>query len=185
MFKEALRQSTPTSVRIAILGNSGSGKSTLARHLAALQGVPTLDLDTVAWEPDTPAQLRPDALALDDVRAFCRQHAHWVVEGCYAHLIDAALAFGPRLVFLNPGRDACMAHCRARPWEPHKYASKAEQDANLPALLAWVREYDTRDGPTSLAAHRRCFDAYPGPKHELTSPLDLGAPPRDVLAWLA
>ncbi|WP_119292740.1 AAA family ATPase [Azohydromonas sediminis] len=173
------------SFRIAILGNAGSGKSTLARHLAARHGVPVLDLDTVAWEPDAPAQPRPDAHAIDDVRAFCRRHAQWVVEGCYAHLVGAALAFGPRLVFLNPGTAACLAHCRARPWEPHKYASQAEQDANLPLLLDWVAAYDTREGPLSLAAHRRCFDGYAGPKRELTAPLDLGAPAPEFVAWAA
>ena len=71
------------------------------------------------------------------------------------------------LIFLNPGEAACLAHCRARPWEPHKYASKAEQDARLEYLLAWVSDYYHRDGPLSLRGHRALFDAYAGPKQEL------------------
>jgi hypothetical protein len=32
-----------------------------------------------------------------------------------------------------------------------------------------VREYETRDGPLSLAAHRALFDAFTGDKLELGS----------------
>ena len=56
---------------------------------------------------------------------------------------------------------------RARPWEPHKYASKAEQDANLPLLLDWVRDYETRDDEFSLRSHRRLYDNFAGLKREL------------------
>jgi hypothetical protein len=71
------------------------------------------------------------------------------------------------MVFLNPGGAACLAHCRARPWEPGKYPSKAEQDAKLPSLLDWVRAYYTRSDDMSLAAHRRLFDSFSGVKREL------------------
>jgi len=171
-----------TPVRIAILGNSGSGKSTLARSLAAAANVPCLDLDTVAWEPNEPAVPRAEILARDDVHAFCRDHESWIVEGCYANLIDAALSHGPTLILMNPGLDACLANCRARPWEPHKYASKDQQDANLPFLLSWVAEYYTRGGPLSLAAHRDCFEAYSGPKRELTALPDVDAFDPEFLA---
>jgi aminoglycoside phosphotransferase len=66
-------------------------------------------------------------------------------------------------VFLNPGVEACVANARLRPWEPHKYASKAAQDANLEMLIAWIRDY------AMLPAHRATFDAFAGEKIELTS----------------
>lgn len=156
-------------MRIAIIGNSGSGKSTLARQAAALHGLTTLDLDSVAWRPGMPPVLRHTAEAAADVHAFCTANDSWVVEGCYAGLVETSLAFSPLLLFLEPGVDACMAHCRARPWEPHKYASKAEQDEKLEFLLGWVREYYVRDGDLSLAAHQALFDRYPGPKRKLTA----------------
>jgi len=153
---------------IAILGNSGSGKSTLARSLASRLDAAQLDLDTIAWEPGKIAVARPADLAASDVRAFCSRE-RWVVEGCYASLINVALEFSPFLVFLNPGEAQCLENCRARPWESHKYASKQEQDERLEFLLSWVREYYSRDGDMSLAGHRACFDAYSGRKVELTS----------------
>ena len=154
-------------MRFAILGNSGSGKSTLARWLARPADLAILDLDVVAWEPDQPAVARSAALAEAEVTRFCTTHAGWVLEGCYGNLVEAALPFRPFLVFLNPGLESCREHCLNRPWEPHKYASRQAQDANLPFLLSWVAEYYTRDGPMSLAAHRVVFDQYPGRKLEL------------------
>lgn len=155
-------------MRVAILGNSGSGKSTLARQLAGRHGLATLDLDTLAWEPGKIAVPRPADAAAADVRAFCHGHARWVLEGCYADLIRVALADSPALLFLDPGEEACVANCRARPWEPHKYASRAEQDERLEALVAWVREYPERAGELGRAAHVRLFEDYAGAKEHLT-----------------
>lgn len=155
-------------MHIAILGNSGSGKSTLARTLAAASGldVALLDLDTIAWDPGVVP--RPRERAFAELDAFCRAHPHWIIEGCYGDLVDHALReHAPELILLEPGLDACLAHCRARPFEPHKYASKAEQDANLEFLLGWVADYYVRDGHMSATRHAAIFDAYAGPKRRL------------------
>lgn len=163
-------------MRLAIIGNSGSGKSTLARWFSAARGAPCLDLDTIAWEQELVP--RDPKLARADVAAFCDSSEHWVVEGCYAGLIEVALARRPRLVFLNLGVEQCVANCLARPWESHKYASRAEQDERLAYLLAWVREYSTRDDELSMRAHRKLFDEYEGAKLEILEPPALGA------AWM-
>jgi adenylate kinase family enzyme len=155
-------------MRVAIIGNSGSGKSTLAGQIAAAHSVAPLDLDTVAWEPGKIAVARAPEAAAADVTRFCSAHDRWVVEGCYAALLGHAIAYSPLLLFIDPGVDACLAHCRNRPWEPHKYASKAEQDAKLEFLLTWVRGYYGRDDDLSLSAHRTLFESYHGLKLRLT-----------------
>ncbi|MBY0509296.1 MAG: AAA family ATPase [Rhodospirillaceae bacterium] len=154
--------------RVVIIGNSGSGKSTLAHKLAKESGVATLDLDTIVWEPGKIAVPRAPEAAQADLDAFCNAHSDWIAEGCYGRLAEYALRWQPELIFVNPGEAACLANCRARPWEPHKYASKAEQDSKLKFLLNWVSDYYTRDGDMSLARHRAIFDAYSGPKREIT-----------------
>ena len=155
-------------MRYAILGNSGSGKSTLARKLSAEHGIEALDLDTIAWASAKPPTLRPTEDAALDVRAFCDSHEGWIVEGCYADLIAASFASEPELLFLDPGLERCQEHCRARPFEPHKYATREEQDANLAFLLDWVAEYYTRDGDLSHARHLELFESYRGPKRRIT-----------------
>lgn len=151
-------------MRVAILGNSGSGKSTLADRLAREQGLATLDLDTVAWVPGQQAVARDPAEAAGLMREFCAGHERWVMEGCYASLISVALEADPILVWLDPGVEVCQAHCRARPWEPHKYSSPAAQDRNLTMLLAWVTGYESREGELGRAAHGALFERHAGRK---------------------
>jgi adenylate kinase family enzyme len=172
-------------MRIAILGNSGSGKSTLAAWLGRRTGASLLDLDTIAWEADNRGALRADEAAGADVRDFCAARASWIVEGCYANLVRAVLSQGPVLVLLDPGEAQCVANCRDRPWEPHKYATKTAQDERLPFLLTWVREYYARGGDMSHAGHLATYEAYAGPKHLLTRPPVLEPPDAGILAWLA
>lgn len=171
-------------MRVALLGNSGSGKSTLARWLADRADAALLDLDTVAWEPDQVAVPRQPDVAKADVLAFCHTNSSWVIEGCYASLIGHVLTLSPRLVFLNPGVEACVANCRARPWEPHKYRSKQEQDEKLPLLISWVREYYTRDGDMSLVGHRECFAGFAGLKWELTRLPTFDPPAQELMECL-
>ena len=137
------------NTRISIIGNSGSGKSTIARSLAATHALPTLDLDTVAWEPGKIAVARDAAAATSAVTSFCEAAPHWIVEGCYGNLVAATLQYSPVLLFVEPGVDVCLAHCRARPWEPHKYPSKEEQDSKLDFLLAWVWRPQAQAGETT------------------------------------
>jgi adenylate kinase family enzyme len=155
--------------RFVVVGNSGSGKSTLAARLAREADLAHLDLDTLAWEPVTPPRRREVAASMREIALFMDANSRWVIEGCYADLLDGCLARCTRLLFLNPGVDACVANARSRPWEPHKYASKEAQDANLEMLVGWIRDYETRADTFSLAAHRALFDGFGGEKVELTT----------------
>ncbi len=154
-------------MRVVIIGNSGSGKTTLARRLAGGRAA-VLSMDAVAWGEGTQrAPLEESRRALDEFRA---RHPAWIVEGCYADLAEELLPHCTQLIFLNPGVEACVAHCRARPWEPDKFASPDAQHAYLESLVAWVRDYERRDDEFGLRRHRALFDAFTGPKQELTKP---------------
>jgi adenylate kinase family enzyme len=172
-------------MRIAIVGNSGSGKSTLAHQLAEIHSLPILDLDTVAWEPGRVAVPRSPAKATAELNAFLNTHDRWVVEGCYGNLTRVALERSPALVFLEPGVEACRANCRNRPWEPHKYATREEQDERLEYLLAWVEEYYSRMDSLSLADHRALFDAYDGRKALLSQQADRRFVEGQPLRWFS
>lgn len=151
-------------MRVAIIGNSSSGKSTLARQLSEMYAVDVLDLDTVAWEPGKIAVRRPAEDVLADVKAFCAANDSWVVEGCYASLIEGTFYHKPELWLLDPGRDQCIANCCSRPWEPHKYATKQDQEEKLSFLLEWVADYYSRDDDLSLRRYRELYAGYTGTK---------------------
>ena len=164
-------------MRLLAIGNSGSGKSTLARRVAGADGLPLLDLDAIVWEPGRVAVQRPMDAVLADLDRFLDTHDRWVVEGCYGDLAARAAPRCTLLLFLNPGVDACVDNNTRRPWESHKYASPAEQDAMLDTLQQWVRSYGERDDAWSLRAHRALFDAHPGAKRELTDRAAIAAYP--------
>ena len=156
-------------MRIVIIGNSGSGKSTLAARLEREHALVRLELDGIVWEPGLVAVARPAAAARADLAAFVRANERWVIEGCDGDLAGAALPVATELLFLNPGREACVANNRRRPWEPHKYASAELQDSMLTPLLDWVAGYYARgaEDPRSYAFHRRLFDGHDGAKREI------------------
>lgn len=153
--------------RIVIFGNGASGKSTLARRLATELGVDCLELDHVRWEerphkPNSPERCR------EIIEAFIGARDAWIVEGLHASLLEHALRHASELHFLNPGFDVCRARALARPWDPAKSPSPEAQAAAFTQFEPFFRSYDTRSDETSLAAHRRLFDAFDGAKHEHT-----------------
>ncbi|HKY06541.1 MAG TPA: AAA family ATPase [Blastocatellia bacterium] len=156
-------------MRIVIFGNSGSGKSTLAKTLSALHGAKHFDLDTIAWEADEPGVRRDFQESKRELMRFIERYDNWVIEGCYSQLLREVAGQSTELIFLNPGVEACIENCKARPWEAHKYATPEAQDANLRMLIDWVREYETREDEFSLGEHRKLFDSHAGKKTEYRS----------------
>ena len=158
--------------RILIFGNSGSGKSTLAKAYGAQLGLAHLDLDTLAWQASHPPTRMPLSESKRAIREFIQANNEWVIEGCYADLLAIVAADASEAVFLNPGVAQCISNCRNRPWEPHKYASKQEQDENLDMLIEWVKQYGERTDEFSLEAHRDLYANFQGKKVEHLTNVD-------------
>jgi len=157
--------------RVVIFGNSASGKSTLAKKLAKQYNIAHLDLDTLAWLPATsptsPPQRQRVALSVAQINDFIVQHQAWVIEGCYSDLLQQTLESCSEVVFLNLAIDACIANAKKRPWEAHKYKTKAEQDANLSMLIDWITQYESRNDAFSKAAHQKLYEQFKGKKREI------------------
>lgn len=160
-------------MKIILLGNAGAGKSTLARKLMARQPAARLSLDEVAFQGGTERRPLPDSIA--EVKRWIARHDSWIIEGCYADILEAILDAADELIFLNPGVEACLAHCRARPWEPEKFGSRQEQDGNLENLLQWVSAYERRTDEYGLARHRKLYDSFTGRKREFNHPSEYAA----------
>ncbi|WP_290783424.1 AAA family ATPase [Halomonas sp.] len=156
------------AVKMILIGNAGSGKSTLARRLIAKQPAARLSLDEVAFLVGSERRRLEDSIA--DLMRFISVNQRWIIEGCYSDIIEPILAECEELIFLNPGVDVCIAHCRARPWEPEKFGSKEEQDENLDNLIEWVSAYETRSDEYGLHRHRALYESFHGNKRELNYP---------------
>ena len=152
--------------KIVIFGNSGSGKSTLAQVLQQ-QGLAHLDLDTIAWDT-SPVLKRKNILASKSmVDAFIAQHDAWVIEGCYADLIVLAMASSNEIIYMNLSVELCIQNAKNRPWEPHKYDSKAAQDRNLTMLIDWIKQYPHRADTCSQQMHDKLYLEYQGNKKKI------------------
>jgi len=146
--------------KILIFGNSGSGKSTLAKQFVTRQGLAHLDLDTLAWLPTEPPTRTPLSAAFDSITQFTAQHDAWVIEGCYGDLLELLTTQATDMIYLCLDSGQCIANAQNRPWESHKYASKAAQDANLSMLIDWIGEYDSRTDTTGKLAHDTLFNCF-------------------------
>ena len=163
--------------KVLIFGNSSAGKSTLAKRLIEKDGLLHLDLDTIAWQKVEPSSNEPPVrMPLTESGLLIREFTQsakerdlgWVIEGCYTDLLELAKAAADEIIFLNLSIDECLKNAMARPWEPHKYESKEQQDANLSMLLAWIKEYETRTDGFSLMAHQQFYENFGGVKTMMT-----------------
>jgi len=153
--------------KIIIFGNSGAGKSTLAKKLQEKHKLDHLDLDLLAWKSSVTPTRKPLAESSIDIEQFISTHSDWVIEGCYADLIEIALPHASEIIFINSDIETCINHCKNRPWEPHKYKTKEQQDDNLAMLIEWIKQYNSRDDEFSLKAHKRIFKLFNGRKSEI------------------
>lgn len=154
--------------KIVIFGNSASGKSSLAKKLAKQEQLAHLDLDTLAWlpavSPTSPPQRQSIDVSVAEISAFISQHNSWVIEGCYSDLLTYTLTECSEVVFMNLPVALCIENAKNRPWESHKYQSKAAQDANLTMLIDWIAQYEQRSDTFSKSAHQKLFDGFTGKK---------------------
>lgn len=157
--------------KFIIFGNSGSGKSTLAKNLQANLHLAHLDLDTLAWQVTEPQSRKPLAESKEAIDRFMAENVTWVIEGCYTNLLAVAATQANHAIFLNLPVALCQQNARNRPWEPHKYNSQTEQNANLSMLLDWIAQYTTRSDELSFDKHQQLFKCFDGSKQMLETNL--------------
>jgi adenylate kinase family enzyme len=150
--------------KILIFGNSGSGKSTLAKSISAENNAAHLDLDTIAWQATSPPTRTPIYESKIKINHFTQMNNNWVVEGCYADLLQLVMEQADEVLFLNLPVEACISNAKNRPWEPHKYASQEAQNANLAMLIDWISQYPIREDHFSHKAHTKLFNDFAGRK---------------------
>jgi adenylate kinase family enzyme len=71
--------------RVVFVGTSGVGKSTLGEELAALRGVPLIELDALYWKPNWVESERDEFRARVELAT---QAEAWVVAGNYLRAVQ-------------------------------------------------------------------------------------------------
>jgi len=150
--------------KILIFGNRGSGKSTLAKKLVKEEGVAHLDLDSLAWLPETLPQRAPLANSKNKIENFVNYNDDWAIEGCYTDLLKIVAPLADEAIYMNLSIAQCVENAKKRPWEPHKYGSKEAQDNNLEMLIKWIEHYRERDDVFSNSSHLRIYEEFVGKK---------------------
>jgi adenylate kinase family enzyme len=136
--------------RIVIIGNSGSGKSTLARLMQGRVGGACTDLDAIHWL-DKVGTKRDEGDARALVAALARK-PHWIIEGVYGWLAEAACPRASALIWLDMDPDVCRAGLAQRgPWRVATADAHAE-------FLAWAEAYWQRTTSTSFSGHLALFE---------------------------
>jgi len=162
--------------KVLIFGNSGSGKSTLSKKLSSQYGLAHLDLDLLAWQTDAPTSRRLLSESQQEIDVFTNQHDGWIIEGGYTDLLEMLVSQAEEIIFMNLPVGACQQNAENRPWEPHKYESKAAQDLNLEMLLNWIVQYYQRDDVFSEMAHNQFYSNFPSKKTRIMANSDLANP---------
>lgn len=94
--------------RVRVVGTSGSGKTTTARRIAALLGLPHLELDSLQHQPGW-RQAPPEEFA-EGLAAFVEASPDgWVIDGNYQQRTTGLLAAADTVVWVDPPRAVVMA----------------------------------------------------------------------------
>lgn len=113
-------------------------------------------------------QRSPISEAKSVIEEFIDSNQGWVIEGCYTDLLEVAAPFANEMIFMNLSIDQCIENALNRPWEPHKYQTKEEQDNNLGMLIEWISQYRERADVFSYQSHFRLYEEFKGKKSMFT-----------------
>jgi adenylate kinase family enzyme len=146
--------------RISVVGNSGSGKTSVARAIAAVAGIPHLELDSVFHQPDW--QPLDTAEFRKRVAEFTSGPA-WVVDGNYSAVRDIVWRLADTVVWMDPPRHRVMRRLAARTlrrmvtraelWNGNREEWRFLFNADESILLwAWTSHHKYRDRYLSAQA---------------------------------
>jgi adenylate kinase family enzyme len=97
--------------RLSVVGNSGSGKTAMSRDLAAVLGVPHLELDALfhlpGWTELDTEEFRTQVLRFTDQQ-------RWIVDGNYSSVRDIVWARADTVVWVDPPHPVVMARVLRR-----------------------------------------------------------------------
>lgn len=150
-------------MKIVIIGNSGSGKTWLAGKLAAADGIKTLSLDDLFWEPGGFDRKRPLEVVLALIRE-AKQNESWVAEGVFGELAQMFLDEADMLIWLDIDWETCKGRLSKRGSESKKHMDREQSESGLKELMDWASKYNERTNMNSWRGHQQLFLDFEGQK---------------------
>jgi adenylate kinase family enzyme len=97
-------------MRISVVGTSGSGKTTLARELGRSLGLPFIEIDALNWQAGWRDLYTHDPEEFQRRLEEVTRREHWVIDGNYGRVAEAALiqARATHFVWLDYDRPLVM-----------------------------------------------------------------------------
>ena len=59
-----------------------------------------------------PPERKPLPESAQEINRFIQAHENWVIEGCYADLLEIALVKSNEIIFMNLSIKACIANAK-------------------------------------------------------------------------
>ena len=101
-------------MRIAVVGTSGAGKTTLARKIAAVLGLPHIELDAINWQSGWRDLTRHEPEEFVRRVAGVIQADAWILDGNYGPAREMVWRRATHLIWLDYGRPVIMVRVISR-----------------------------------------------------------------------
>ena len=136
--------------RVLVLGCAG--KSTFSRRLAAITGLPRVELDVVFWRPGWVQTPREEFLAI--VAKLCEQPA-WILDGNYSSSLHVRLPGADTVILLDYPRHLCLRRALVRIARDYGRVRKdfvpGCPERLEPEFLRYIWNFNKRTKPKILA----------------------------------
>jgi len=144
--------------RIVIIGRTGSGKTTLARELAAVLGVPHVELDSLYFEPDF------STVSLEVLRERTREAIagdRWVTDGNKSAVRDLVWPRADTIIWLDYSLAVSIWRLGKRAlWRTSVLRKEAEKSGEKKNLIRKLFSA-ARGVLTALRSHKNQRQEYP------------------------
>lgn len=154
--------------KIIIIGNSGSGKTWLAKRMAAVRGIPHIELDSIFWEPGGYNHKRNDLEIEADLKKI-QGSGCWLAEGVFGHIVDHLVSFADTLICIDLPWDECRKNLMNRGSESSRQLDPRTAEENFMSLLDWASAYETRESKASKKYHCFLYEKFSGAKYMVCS----------------
>ena len=138
--------------KILVIGCPGSGKSYLAKSLSQKTNIPCFHIDNLYWNIDKTHINRDDLI---DKYQDILSKDEFILDGNYLNTLEYRANFSDTIIFLDFSLDDCIKGIKERNNAHRDDIPWVQNEIDGEELIAWIREFSTRDRPVILDILKR------------------------------